>query len=104
MKFGFVAVALAGLALTLAITAADPAVARQKHHHAMRHVAQRPQCVDTRKEFSWSFLWSTGPAPQWNGCSPPVYVNGQFIGQDPDPNVRAQLRRDPDEGYRSNRR
>jgi hypothetical protein len=51
-------------------------------------------CVDRPATFSWqSFLF--GPPPQANGCAPAVYLGGQFIGQDPDPNIRLQLRRDP---------
>jgi hypothetical protein len=99
MTFGIRLIALAGLVAGLAI--AGPAAARAKHHHhARRHVAHVTRCSAGLQQFSWSFLWSTGPAPQWNGCAPPVYDNGEFIGQDPDANVRATLRRDPDEGYR----
>ena len=45
------------------------------------------------------WFFSVRPKPQWNGCSPPVYVGGEFIGQDPDVNVRHTLRRDPEEGF-----
>jgi len=54
----------------------------------------QPACVDRPATFSWhNFLF--GPPPQANGCAPAVYLGGQFIGQDPDPNIRLQLRRDP---------
>jgi hypothetical protein len=39
------------------------------------------------------------PAPQPNGCAPAVYQYGKYVGQDPDPNIRAQLARDPRTGY-----
>jgi hypothetical protein len=105
MKLGWIAVALAALI----VVAADPAAARSKHqdkhyakHYTKHHnyLAKR-QCDDRPHQFSWSFLWSTWPAPQWNGCSPPVYANGRFVGQDPDINIRHQLRRDPSTGYYS---
>jgi hypothetical protein len=66
--------------------------------------AGRPGCVDNYLHRSLlGMLFSTGPEPQANGCAPPVYSGGRFIGQDPDPNVRLQLRRDPDnEGYHLN--
>ena len=43
-----------------------------------------------------------GPAPQPNGCAPPVYSGGQYVGQDPDPYIRSQLLRDPATGYTNN--
>jgi hypothetical protein len=79
------------IALTvLGVVATDPALARSRHK-------ARPHCVDRPLEFSWSGFWFN-PPPKWNGCSPPVYVNGEFVGPDPDPNIRAQLRRDPATG------
>ncbi|MFN3656483.1 MAG: hypothetical protein ACK4UO_04405 [Pseudolabrys sp.] len=79
-------------ALVLAV-AADPALAAKKKKAP-------PRCVDQPYQFSWSFLWST-TEPQPNNCSPPVYEYGRYIGQDPDPNIRYQLRRDPATGYNS---
>jgi len=50
-------------------------------------------------------IFSTGSEPQANGCAPAVYSGGRFVGQDPDPNIRLQLRRDADnEGYHMNTR
>jgi hypothetical protein len=88
MKFRWimVAVAIAG------VIAAEPALARAKHK------AQR-QCVDRTHQFSWNFLLPGAPSPVPNGCSPPVFAYGKFIGQDPDPNIRHQLLRDPATGY-----
>jgi len=81
-----VAIAAVGLA------SADPALARAKHKAKLR-------CVDRPYEFSWSFILPGNRAPQPNGCSPPVYQYGRYIGQDPDPNIRFQLKRDPATGY-----
>jgi hypothetical protein len=88
MKFRWIVVAAAALS----VIAADPAFARAKHH-------AKAHCVDQMQQFSWSFIWSLRPDPQPNGCSPPAYDGGKFVGQDPDRNIRHQLRRDPDEYY-----
>jgi hypothetical protein len=71
--------------------AATPALARAKK--------ERAQCVDRPQQFSWNFILPGQPAPRPNGCAPPVYNYGRFIGQDPDPNIRLQLLRDPGTGY-----
>ena len=76
----------------LVIVAADPALARTK-------AKTRSQCVDRPQDFSWNFLIPGQRAPQPNGCAPPVYNYGRYIGQDPDPNIRLQLMRDPATGY-----
>lgn len=91
MKFSSVLAAGAILVAGLAVVAADPALARVKQK-AARH------CVDRPQTFTWSGIF-TNPAPQPNGCAPPVYAYGRYIGQDPDPNIRFQLQRDPDTGY-----
>ena len=92
MKFRAIIAAGVVLAAGLSFVAADPALARAKHHKVQRH------CVDRPYQFSWSRLLLS-PAPQPNGCAPAVYVDGRYIGQDPDPNIRFQLQRDPDTGY-----
>jgi hypothetical protein len=89
MKFRWIVVAAAALS----VIAAEPALARTKHHHA------KVRCVDQPKQFSWDLIWTLRPDPQPNGCSPPAYDGGKFVGQDPDRNIRHQLRRDPDEFY-----
>jgi hypothetical protein len=89
MKLGRIIIAVATLG---AIVAADPAIARARQK-------AKPQCVDGARVFSWSFLLPGSPAPQPNGCSPPVYAYGKFIGQDADRNIRHQLQRDPATGY-----
>jgi hypothetical protein len=85
MKFGWIVIAFAGLALT----AADPAPARAKH---------KVRCDARPQTFTWGGI-VTNPAPQPNGCSPPVYNYGRYVGQDPDPFIRQQLLRDPQTGY-----
>ena len=87
MKMRWVVIAVA----VLGVIVAGPALARARHK-------ARPHCVDRPFEFSWYGVLFN-PPPKWNGCSPPVYINGEFVGQDPDANIRAQLRRDPATGY-----
>jgi len=77
-------------ALVAGIIACDPALARSRHK-------ARPQCDPRPMEFSWYGFWFN-PPPRWNGCSPPVYFGGEFVGQDPDPAIRHQLLRDPASG------
>ncbi len=89
MKIGWIVTAVAAL---VAVVAADPALARAKHKAASR-------CMHQPVERSWISVFSSRPEPQPNGCSPPVYQYGKFIGQDPDRNIRQQLRRDPATGY-----
>jgi hypothetical protein len=88
MKLAWLVTAVAALA----IVAVHGAQARSRHHRVPA------QCVDRPAHFSlWGLL--TNPAPEPNGCAPAVYVNGQYVGQDPDPFIRSQLRRDPATGY-----
>ena len=91
MKFRRIMVAVAAFVAALGVIAADPALARAKHK-ADRHCAPQP------REYSWSG-WLFNPAPQSNGCAPPVYAYGRYVGQDPDPYIRLQLQRDPATGY-----
>ena len=87
MKFGWIVIAVAGLA----VAATDSTVAHAKKK------AQR-QCVDRPYDHSLGgFFWN--PPPQPNGCTPPVYVDGVYVGQDPDPFIRSQLLRDPRTGF-----
>jgi len=91
-------IVLAGVAL-VAVTsfiAADPALARAKKHNT--HNA-KARCVDRPQNFSWDFIWTLGSDPKPNGCAPPVYAYGRYQGQDPDPFIRQQLKRDPQTGY-----
>ena len=92
MKIGWLVLASAAVALV----ASNPALARKRHHRA----AVPPQCQDQPYAFSWGGLLTNG-APRPNGCAPDVYQYGYYIGQDPDPNIRMQLLRDPATGYPS---
>ena len=87
MKFRWIVIAVAAAG----IIASDPALARARHK-ADRHCA--PQPWDTSLT-GWLF----NPRPQPNGCAPPVYTYGKYVGQDPDPYIRQQLNRDPASGY-----
>jgi hypothetical protein len=90
MKFSWFVIAL----VALAVMAADPAAARHRHKAKLR-------CVDRPYEFSWGgFLFNPRPLP--NGCAPPVYAYGEYVGQDPDAFIRLQLKRDPQTGYSGN--
>jgi hypothetical protein len=88
MKFSLALIPI----LVLGVITADPALARVK-------AKARAHCADPPYSFSWSFLLPGHPGPQPNGCAPPVYAYGKYIGQDPDPNIRFQLLRDPATGY-----
>lgn len=70
---------------------ADEALARTKHRRAYA-------CVERPTSFTWGGI-ITNRAPQPNGCAQPVYQFGRYVGQDPDPFIRQQLRRDPQSGY-----
>ena len=94
MKTRWIALA-AILAAGFAVAATGPASAKTKRHHE----AKVARCVDGLKTFSWDFIWTLRPDPQPNGCAPPVYDAGRYLGQDPDPHIRYQLRRDPEEYY-----
>ena len=93
MKIGWLVLASAAVALV----ATDPALARKRHHH---RVPVARQCQDGPYAFSWGGLLTNG-APQPNGCAPAVHQYGYYVGQDPDPNIRQQLLRDPATGYPS---
>jgi hypothetical protein len=92
MKRGWIGFSLVALGAAVALAAADPALARSKHK--VKRV-----CADPPYQLSWDALIYGRPAPRGNGCAPAVYSGGKYIGQDPDANIRAQLRRDPATGY-----
>lgn len=91
MRWLMIGIATLGLA---GLIAAEPAEAARKKSYK----AQRMVCADSPAQFSWRGVWFNGK-PQPNGCAPAVFHGGEYIGQDPDPNVRAALRRDPNTGY-----
>ncbi len=98
MKLGWGRLAVAALIVT-----SDASVARSRHH-GRAHPAPTA-CVDRPVTFSWGKLfWDPGPPPGPNGCAPPVYFGGSYIGQDPDPFIRSQLLRDPRTGASVNYR
>ncbi len=92
MNVRWLMLGIAGLGLALGTIAADPAQARARHKVPAGCVVNRPL------PFSWERFFSNGP-PRPNGCAPAVIEHGVYIGQDPDPNIRAQLRRDPRTGF-----
>jgi hypothetical protein len=94
------ALALAALSLATVSLIAAPAEARTRHHHAYKATKARA-CVDAPAQFTWGGAFWKGK-PQPNGCAPAVIEYGQYVGQDPDANVRLQLRRDPDNGFTNN--
>ncbi len=88
MKPGWIVIMLATLVVT-----AGPVLARGKQR-------QLPRCVDRTYHFSFpDFILGLNPEPRPNGCAPPVFSEGYFIGQDPDPFIRHGLRTDPETGY-----
>ena len=76
------------------LVATDPALARKGNK---AHV-KRPLCHDQVGGPTWRGIWFN-EEPRPNGCSPAVFENGRYIGQDPDPNIRFQLMRQPETGY-----
>jgi hypothetical protein len=93
MTMRWLVIAFSGLALA-GLVAAGPAEAASKK----RYKAQRVVCADNSVPFSWRGVWYNGK-PRPNGCAPAVFDHGEYIGQDPDSNIRAALRRDPNTGY-----
>jgi hypothetical protein len=90
---------------TLIAAAAIALIASPVLAQAPRHrVHAQAGCVNNWPQRSvFDILFSATPEPQANGCAPAVYEGGRFIGQDPDPNVRLELRRNADnEGYHLN--
>lgn len=94
MTMRWLVLGLSGLALA-GLVAADPADAAPRKK---KYKAQRIVCADTPAPLSWRRVWFNGK-PQPNGCAPAVIDRGEYIGQDPDLNIRAALRRAPNTGY-----
>ena len=93
MKLRWLVVVCAGVSLL----AAGPALAKHKKRHHKSYRISR-NCVDQPSAFSWAgVLFNPRPGP--NGCAPPVFVGGSYVGQDPDAFIRQQLQRDPSTGY-----
>jgi hypothetical protein len=81
----------------LSLLAVDPALARSRHK-ARAACADQP-VPSVMNGLAHYLLVPTNQAPQPNGCATPVYAYGKYVGQDPDPNIRFQLLRDPATGY-----
>jgi hypothetical protein len=91
--------ALAAIAV-LCLLATDPALAGARHKAKSACVEQPvPSVMNGLARY---LFVPTDHAPQPNGCAPPVYAYGKYVGQDPDPNIRFQLLRDPATGYSAN--
>jgi hypothetical protein len=85
---------LALVAAAALVVSAGSALARSKHRTAP------PRCDDRPYQNPLNRLFFN-PGVEPNGCAPAVYQFGRYVGQDPDPNIRFQLRRDPATGYTS---
>lgn len=82
------------LAIGGGLVATDPALARKGNKAHVKYA----RCHDQIGGPTFRGIWfNTEPRP--NGCSPSVHEYGSFIGQDPDPNIRFQLMRQPETGY-----
>jgi hypothetical protein len=92
MRFRIV-VAVVASVMALGMIPAEPALARAK-----QKIVRRCDPLPYRP-YTFNDLIFGRPAPQPNGCAPAVYQYGKYVGQDPDPNIRAQLARDPRTGY-----
>jgi hypothetical protein len=90
MKFKWIAVT------ALLITGIAAAVPAPASAHVKKKVARACADVPSGPTLGGFFF---NPAPRPNGCTPPVYEYGRYVGQDPDPFIRQQLRRDPQTGY-----
>lgn len=89
MKVRWLVIAIAAVS----VIAADAAVAKPR-----KAKLAKPVCIDRPSTFSLEGLLFN-PRPQPNNCAPPVYTYGNYVGQDPDLNIRAYMRRDPSSGY-----
>ena len=91
MQFRLMATACAALAVA-SVLGPGPAPARERYYRVP------PQCIDRPAHLSLgSIFFNTRPVP--NGCAPPVFAYGKYVGQDPDPFIRQYLRQDPQTGY-----
>jgi hypothetical protein len=68
-----------GLAFVLAAAPADAAKARKHKKHGTAHAAVRVQ----------TGYWGTNLVP-----AGPIYNGNDYLGDDPDPNIRFQIKRD----------
>lgn len=75
-----------GLALVAAFASAVPAHAKVRKHKNVAHAAPT---VAVKPGY-----WGTNLVP-----AGPLYFSGVYLGDDPDPNIRFQLMRQPETGY-----
>jgi hypothetical protein len=85
-------------AVALAVVIASPAMAQKKSRAAAEKSFALSQPQDDAMQ---AFAWSAQPAQPRRSLNPAydVYVNGTYIGSDPDPQVREGLRRDSFSDY-----
>jgi hypothetical protein len=76
-----------GLAFVLAAAPADAAKARKHKKHGTAHAAVRVQ----------TGYWGTNLVP-----AGPIYNGNDYLGDDPDPNIRFQIKRDLGAHYGGN--
>lgn len=74
--------------IAVALLDASPASAGKRRAHV---VVPNPCTGMLLPDF---FRSECPPERRWNGASPPVYVDGKYIGQDPDPRIRGQMVRE----------
>ena len=95
MNLRWLMIGIAGLSMA-GLVATEPASARSRHKTPAA-------CVDRPAPLSWQGIFFNGK-PRPNGCAPAVFQGSDYVGQDPDANIRLQLRRDPNSGYTANNR
>lgn len=76
------------IALTLAAVATSPALAKKSQKQ--QQMADNPDYLYAYQAYAW--------VPTENGRkarTESVWLNGEYLGADPDPFIRSQMRRDP---------
>jgi opacity protein-like surface antigen len=77
------------IALTLAAVAASPALA-QKNQKKQQQMADNPDYAYAYQAYAWVPTDAGSKAK-----TEEVWLNGEYLGADPDPFIRSQLLRDP---------
>jgi hypothetical protein len=93
------AASLVTAGLAIAMTTAAPAFAGESGNHPHRHHRHVHSHVVVNAPYDSVPSGARDFTPYAYGADPDpmnVYVNGRFIGRDPDPNVRQQLKNDYD--------
>jgi hypothetical protein len=89
MKSGLIILTIAA-ALSGSVTDAYAQPRKPKPRAAPQRLVREP-CKLSWTELFWP---SCSVGPYATGAAPAVYVGHSYAGQDPDPNIRAQLRRE----------